>query len=79
MELNERLAAGKCVPGEEEWLGEVVVDVDDEVVVGDGLDLRPRELVVDQDPLQTHRFSKKIAFAPRSSNQCRAEKKEPAA
>ena len=40
------------VPGEEERLVELVEDVDDEVVVGDGLDLRPRELVVDQDPLQ---------------------------
>ena len=39
------------VPGEEERLVELVEDVDDEVVVGDGLDLRPRELVVDQDPL----------------------------
>ena len=30
---------------------QVVEDVDDDVVVGDGVDLRPRELHVDQDPL----------------------------
>ena len=30
---------------------QVVEDVDDDVVVGDGVDLRPRELPVDQDPL----------------------------
>lgn len=50
------------VPGEEERLVELVEDVDDEVVVGDGLDLRPRELVVDQDPLQTN-TNQSITFA----------------
>jgi hypothetical protein len=39
------------VPGDEEWVVELVEDVDDEVVVGDGLYRRPRELPVDQDPL----------------------------
>ena len=41
-----------CVPGEEEWLVEVVEDIDDEVVVGDGVNLRPRGLPIDQYPLQ---------------------------
>lgn len=34
---------------------QVVEDVDDDVVVGDGVDLRPRELHVDQDPHSTDR------------------------
>lgn len=43
------------VPGDEEWVVELVEDVDDEVVVGDGLYRRPRELPVDQDPLHFRR------------------------
>jgi hypothetical protein len=39
------------LPREEEGGGQVVEDVDDDVVVGDGVDLRPRELAVDQNPL----------------------------
>lgn len=54
------------VPGEEERLVELVEDVDDEVVVGDGLDLRPRELVVDQDPLQRN-ANKPTPFTTASS------------
>lgn len=46
----------RCVPGEEEWLVEVVVNIDDEVVVGDGVYLRPRELAIDQYPLQHPHF-----------------------
>ena len=36
---------------------QVVEDVDDDVVVGDGVDLRPRELHVDQDPLHRRHMS----------------------
>lgn len=52
------------VPGEEERLVELVEDVDDEVVVGDGLDLRPRELVVDQDPLQRNAMQTNQPHSP---------------
>lgn len=39
-------------PGEEEGVGKAVEDVDDDVVVGHGVDLRPRELPIYQNPLQ---------------------------
>ena len=39
------------VPGEEERLVEVVEHVDDNVVVGGAVDLRPRELTVNEDAL----------------------------
>ena len=38
---------------------QVVEDVDDDVVVGDGVDLRPRELHVDQDPLHRRQHQPK--------------------
>ena len=68
MEMGQEGGHG-AVPGQEERLVELVEDVDDEVVVGDRLDLRPRELVVDQDPLQhfqaiRHCFSDRAPQAP---------------
>lgn len=49
------------LPWKEEWLVEVVVDADDQVVVGDAVDGGPRELPVYQNPLQhnTHILQEK--------------------
>ena len=47
---------------------QVVEDVDDDVVVGDDVDLRPRELHVDQDPL--HRRQHQPRNRARGRVQC---------
>lgn len=49
-----RRSRRRRLPGEEEGDGQVVEDIDDDVVVGDGVDLRARELAVDQYPLHSH-------------------------
>ena len=56
------------LPGEEEGDRQVVEDVDDDVVVGDGVDLRPRELAVDQYPLHSQSHPIHAAISG-----CRAE------
>jgi hypothetical protein len=49
---RERGNARSALPCNEEGLVEFVVDVDDEVVVGDAVDARAGKLPVDQDALQ---------------------------
>lgn len=39
------------LPRDQEGLVQAIVDVDDQVVVGHALDLRPWKLTIDQDPL----------------------------
>jgi hypothetical protein len=45
---------GGCVPGKEEGLVQAVKHVDNEVVIGNGVNIRARELAVDEYSLQRH-------------------------
>ena len=42
----------KNVPRNEEWLSEVVIDIDNQVVICNSVYLGPRKLAINQDPLQ---------------------------
>jgi hypothetical protein len=66
--LPRVLALLDAVPGEEEGLVEVVDDVDDEVVVGDAVDARARELPVDQDALRRMVAVGSIGFSGNGSS-----------
>lgn len=52
--LREREGEGErvCVPGKEEGLIQTVKHVDDEVVIGNGVNIRARELAIDENSLQ---------------------------
>ena len=49
------------LPWKEKWLIQVVVNTDDQVVIGDAVDRRPRKLPINQNSLQ-HTFPPNVNF-----------------
>jgi hypothetical protein len=54
LEREREREKGGCVPGKEEGLVQAVKHVDNEVVIGNGVNIRARELAVDEYSLQRH-------------------------
>ena len=62
MAENEKGNYQICSPGEQKRLSQALVDVDDEIIVGDGVDIRTGELAIDQDSLQQQISHELVSF-----------------